>query len=403
MATFTPTMKNRQRFEGRTKSGVLGVVLCLCAGSAAGRTITSQPTVVRVTAASAESWEGRIADPGVVWFHNFDSATEVNQFRWTNGYKGGNDPQAKGVDGSAVAWVSSGGIEGGSFMRLSYAGDGKGHGGSYWHRPFNPFTGATNGRGVDDPGANGAVPLAAFSVSDGSSTLYDWGASAAPGWYGNPKEQAKNPTKFQGNDFYLQVRIRRAQSPGAPPDSANYQYITGKSVWLTTTPSSYTAQELVTFGQSVLNETTYHDQTINNVYLGQNFSPVDEQSGGTVTTSNTKTVKWRYSGGWDTLYYHLTPGTADGTGDDRTHLEVWAQHDPTATPAEAGQYTKIWDVWFSNGYTSGTDSAGRAVYANGWNALILAIYHNGSPFTTAFSYDYDQLIFSRAPIRAPLN
>ena len=80
---------------------------------------------------------------------------------------------------------------------------------------------------------------------------------------------------------------------------------------------------------------------------------------------------------------------------------MWAQHDLTLFPAEAGQYTKIWDTTFSQSYDSGTNSVG-ARGLPGWNALILAIYHNGSQFTTSsFNYDYDQVIFSKATIPAP--
>src|SRR5690606_27585523 len=39
--------------------------------------------------------------PGVVWFHDFRSDAEVNQFRWTPGYMGGNDPLAVGSNSQA--------------------------------------------------------------------------------------------------------------------------------------------------------------------------------------------------------------------------------------------------------------------------------------------------------------
>ena len=35
---------------------------------------------------------------------------------------------------------------------------------------------------------------------------------------------------------------------------------------------------------------------------------------------------WRYSGGWDTMLYHIVPGDVGGTGNARTRIEVWAQH-----------------------------------------------------------------------------
>jgi len=297
--------------------------------------------------------------------------------------------------------VSSGGVDNGGFLRLTYP-LGANTGSSYWYRPFNALTGATNGRGQNDPGANGTVAPVAFNVSDGSTTLYSWGSQPNPGWYGSPTDQAANPSKYQGNDFYVQVRVRRSGTPGTPPDSAQYSNITGKSVWLTTTNSTYTAQELVTYGQSAGAGDQVGNQSRHLVYSGQNFNPLGQGNQPNETTALSNwSLNWRYSGGWDTLLYHVTPGTPGGTGSNRTRFEVWAQHDLTLFPAEAGQYTKIWDTTFSQSYDSGTNSVG-ARGLPGWNALILAIYHNGSQFTTSsFNYDYDQVIFSKATIPAP--
>jgi hypothetical protein len=308
---------------------------------------------------------------------------------------------AKGSGGNLVSWQSSGGAEGGGFLRSNYpSGQAAGRGNAYWWRPFNALTGATNGRGSNDPGAGGAVTPIAFNVTDGSSTTYSWSGTASnPGWYGSPSDQAANPGAYQGNDFWLQVRVRRAQTPGAPPDTDNYSSITGKNVWLTTTASSFVAQELVTYGQSVGNGDTVGAYSRHNVYVGQNFTSLDGQPNGTVSLSNWS-LNWRYSGGWDTLLYHVTPGTNGGTGSNRTRVEVWAQHDPALFPAEAGTYTKIWDVTYSQGYSTGSNSVGAPLIP-GWNALILGSYHNGSAFASSFNFDYDQVIFSKANIPAP--
>ena len=211
----------------------------------------------------------------------------------------------------------------------------------------------------------------------------------------NSAPQASYPGRFQGADFWLQVRVRRAEMPGAPPDSANYSHITGKLVWFTTTNSSYTAQELVTYGQSASNGDAVGTRSRHNVYSGQNFNSLSGgQPNASVALANT-TLNWRYSGGWDTLLYHITPGTAGGTGDNRTRVEVWAVHEGETA------YTKIWDVTYTQGFDGGTNSVGAPALP-GWNALILAIYHNGSAFTTtAFNFDYDQVIFSKAFIACP--
>jgi hypothetical protein len=346
--------------------------------------------------APSADWVGRISGPGVVWYHNFDTASEVNQFRWTGGFGSGQDPNAAGEDGDLVQWQASGGADGGSFLRIAYPA-GAAHGNSYWWRPFNPLTGATNGRGTADPGANGTISPATFTVTSGSGTTNGWtGSQSNPGWYMHATHQAQNPGKFQGSDFYIQYRIRRNGRPGAPPDNTQYSNITGKSAWLANTNYTYVVQEFVFYGQSVGNGDVAGVYERQNIYDGQNFDTLPNQPNATVTVSNL-TVGWRYSGGWDTILVHCTPGTNGGTGSNRTRMEVWAQHDPTLFPAESGVYTKIWDVSFTQGF----DNNGTGPLP-GWNALILAAYHNGAVFpSNSFNFDYDELIFSKAFIRAP--
>lgn len=365
--------------------------------------VPSNSSQRRVAPSLSSDFATRIADTNVVWYHDFNDAAEVNRFRWTSGYSGGNDPNGSGTNAANCSHVASGGVDGGGFLRLSYP-LGSSPNSVYWWRPFNPLTGATNGRGTDDPGANGSLSAVAWSVTDGSQTTNRWTLDQSnPGWYGHANSVAANPTKFHGTDFYLQVRVRRTGKPGPPPDASPYTSITGKSVWLSTTNASYTAQELVTYGQSVGNGDTngvFERHNVYNAGYGSFYSLADIPFDPTRTTVNT-TVDWRYSGGWDTLLYHITPGTQDGTGSNRTRVEIWAQHDPSLYPAETGVYTKIWDVLYQQDYDVGTGPAGGANLP-GWNALLLAIYHNGSVFTTtAFNFDYDQVIFSKATIAAP--
>ena len=297
-----------------------------------------------------------------------------------------------------MQWQSSGGADGGGFLRVAYPAGGA-HGGAYWWRPFNPLNAPGNGRATADPGAGGSIAPATWSVSSGSDTTNGWSAAASnPGWYMHATHQASNPGKFQGSDFYIQYRIRRASRPGAPPDNAQYSNITGKSAWITNTNYTYTTQEFVFFGQSQGNGDQPGVFERQNIYDGQNFDTLPNQPDRTVNISNL-TVGWRYSGAWDTLMMHITPGTNGGTGANRTRVEVWAQHDLTLFPAEAGVFVKIWDVTFSQSFETGTSPPELP----GWNALILAAYHNGAVFNTSFSFDYDQVIFSKAIIPAPTN
>jgi hypothetical protein len=353
-----------------------------------------------INATTDAGWTSRISGPSVVWYHNFDSAAEVNQFRWSNGYSGGNDPLSRGTNSQYVTHVATGGADGGGFMRIRYP-QGVSAGTSHWWRPLNALTGATNGRGINDPGASGTITPLAFNASDGSSTLYGWSGTASNGgWYAHSTVVSTAPSQFQGTDFYVQLRIRRAQAPGEPPDSAEFSNITGKSFWLTTSVFSNPGQELVTYGHSAGNNDQVGVQPKHRIYVGQNFGEIEGQANATVTVNN-NTVNWRYSGGWDTLLYHITPGTSGGTGTNRTRVEAWAQHDLTLYPSESGTYTKIWDVLYTQDFTTGTNSSGSICRA-GWNAILLSSYHNGAVFTTMdWQFDYDQIIFSKATIAAP--
>lgn len=366
--------------------------------------IRSLPTVPETPPEEAASgdWASRIAGSGVVWYHDFDSAAEVNQFRFTNGYSGGDDPLQNGADSNLVAWQSSGGQDGGGFMRLTYPVNTSPNT-CYWARPFLALTGAGNGRGVDDPGANGSITPQSWSVSDGSSVSFSCISTRTnPGFYGPAGRQAIYPAKFQGTDYYVQVAVRRAQTPGPPPDNLpNYTNINGKLVWFTNTGPSFTNGEIVNWGQSVTLPDVVGTQGYLNAYtFTGDFAGIAHKTGGTVLVNN-ETIQRRYTGGWDTFLFHVTPGEIGGTGDQRTRYEVWMQRDLSLFPAENGLYTKIWDVYFPASYETGLDPAGGQ-YAGGWNCLNLAIYHNGSTFTTStFNYDFDKLIFSKNFIAAP--
>jgi hypothetical protein len=384
-----------------------------------GVAITSSPTW-RVTATAAATlgatsgmnltlvknatadFTARASGPDVVWWHNFDTAAEVNQFRWTGGYGSGNDPLGQGQGANQCFWVASGGADGGGFMRLSYP-VGTSNGSSYWWRPYAPFNGAGNGKGTNDPGASGTIPVQSWNPTNGGNQTSEFTTnSARPAFYGHATAVAANPTKFDGTTHYLQVRIRRAQTPGGPPDNEDFTNIVGKSFWPNVTTSTSTAQELVFYGQSPAD--SVGTQSRLRIYEGVNRSGGPSIGGNSMTTTidnNDNVNDWRFSGGWDTILMGLTPGTHFGTGTNRTRLEVWAQHDPTLFPAESGVYTKVWDVLYSAGFDQGPNSVGAPNW-NGWNAVLLAIYHNGAVFTTSsFNFDYDQIIFSKATIAAP--
>jgi hypothetical protein len=414
--TFPAGLSTARTFTvTRASTGTSSVSITNNGGLAnAGTPISFSSTPVPTS--GSDNWSDRISGPGVVWWHNFDTVTEVNQFRWAGEWIpgsgwGGQDPNAISPDGPRCQHVSSGGADGGGFLRLTYPA-GATTSGAYWWRCLAPLTGAGNGKGIDDPAAAGTIPLQNWNVVSGGSTAALWSRDASnPAWYGSASAVAANPTKFQGTDFYLQIRIRRAQTPGPPRDAtvgSDPNNSTGKSFWLTTTNSTATQQEIVTYGQSTDGSGVgYADvvgtQSVHRMYGGYNFSPFGGgQHNESVSISNIDTVSdWRYSGGWDTLLYHVTPGPEGGTGSSRGRIEVWAQHDLTLFPSESGVFVKIWDTVYTNHFNTGTTNLGSPYYP-GWNAVICAIYHNGAHFNgQGFQFDYDQIIFSKNTIPAP--
>jgi hypothetical protein len=161
-------------------------------------------TTACVAAGDAEAdWQARISGPGVVWFHDFRTDNEVNNFRWTPGYGSGNDPRAVGnsIAGNVRRITTDGVTPGGCLEIVRPAGS---NDGSVWWRPFSPIVGGTttgNGRGAgaNDPGAGGTVRVEAYNPTDGGNQIANWGR----GWYGS---SGSGP--FDGPEYYLQVRVK---------------------------------------------------------------------------------------------------------------------------------------------------------------------------------------------------
>jgi len=294
---------------------------------------------------------------------------------------GGNDPLAKGSPyASNTAWVASGGADGGGYMRL-YRPTGTVGDGTYWWRPFSPLTGASNGRGQNDPGAGGTLPLQTYTATDGGSALYNYMDRARPGWYGHADYH--NTGAFDGTDFWVQVRVKID-----PRRTKAGNVVNGKLLNFSTTRLSYTNQEIVTVsayptpaGEGTPNIHAMYDGT---------YGYLRDKGVGTKNPTN-----WAYSFGWDTLLYHVTPGhqnTVTGTIVKDTRLEVWA-----ARQGET-QYTKIWDVMYDAWFDTPLEYTPNM--KNGWNAFICWIYQNGE-YNSEFFQCFDQIIFSKSMIPCP--
>jgi len=76
-------------------------------------------TTVCIQGDAEADWQERISGAGVVWFHDFRTDDEVNNFRWTPGYGNGNDPLAVGsAYAKYVRRITTDGITGGGCLEI---------------------------------------------------------------------------------------------------------------------------------------------------------------------------------------------------------------------------------------------------------------------------------------------
>jgi hypothetical protein len=330
-------------------------------------------------------WLARINGPGVVWFNGFLNKAEVDLYRWASSV-GGNDPGATAADASKMAWSSSGG-PGSTFPYLSITRPaGTAETDTVWWRPFSAFTGATNGKGTNDPGAGGTVTPQAWIPQGNVNEFVQWNK----GWYTQNSSLAQD-----GTDFYVQIRVKMDPNASAPGMNDPC-----KLIELGITQRTFTSQNLVTY----LNG-SYGNPALNfhRMYMNYNVTPIEQddtlgrpgqQVGGDLSNYgtgqycniSTNTGRcWAYSSGWDTLLYHIIPGNVAGT--TPSTIQVWAAHEG------ATSYTKIWDLQVLSGW--------QAPGQEGWNQIYLATYCNGFNQPLGFTSRYAQIIFSKQFIPCP--
>jgi len=308
-------------------------------------------------AADAEAdWKARTSGAGVVWFHDFRNAAEVDNFRWRGGQ--GDDPKNTG-DGS-VRWISSDGITGGGCLEIYTAANSEA--GCVWWRPLSPLTGSGNGRAQNDPGAGGTISVQSYSPNpnSGGSNINSWGSR---GLYGHPSYHSQGG--FDGAEYYLQMRVKISASRFSKGNPE-----AGKLLYLSHTYRSLTSQEIVT------------QNNINRDFMAyRSGSPPLEPS---KQYGSELSGYWQWpSDEWVTVLYHIVPGRNRVA---ETVFQVWVAR------AGAKNYTKIWDT--------------RVVpleydYDNGQNALILSSYMNGVRSPVAWYTRFDQIIFSKQFIPCP--
>lgn len=319
-------------------------------------------------------WQARMSGPGVVWYHDFRSAAEVDNFRWTGGSGFGNDPNDTHptiAKRGTVNWVQGEGLTGGGCLEtLRKAGGGDG---SNWWRPFSPFDGAGNGRGVDDPGAGGAVAAQPWNPTPSGDQTARWNN----GWYGHPDYQ---DASFDGHDYWIQARVKlhpnRAQEPAG-----------GKLFYFTRTDRSNTSQEIVT--KSLHNGSVVGDAAFF-VYRSGGIALSSDPPGSSQPNSEYQRSRywaWPFNE-WVTVLYHVRNGL---NSNEDTLFQVWVDWDGTQ---KVNDYIKIWDQ-------PTVDLSFASGFPFGHNAIIASGYMNGANFSQDIWQRYDQIIFSKSFIPCP--
>ena len=360
-----------------------GLFLNTSTGDVTGTPTTAQVLSPSFTATIADAsdaetdWQSRISGTGVVWYHDFRNDDEVDLFRWANGYSSGNDPLGASTLGGNVRRITSDTIIPGSGCLEVYHPVGTADG-IHWWRPLNPFVAGSNGRTTDDPAANGTITKRTWSPTNGGNQTSVW----SYGWYGYP---GNGSATKEGHDFYMQVRVKMDPNRITGGNASN---TIGKFVWFTICQYSLSDGELVTYSYGAGGDQgtgknyfrLYHTNVVGQGYFDPLNPGSDIQPGGV-------TPNFYYSGGWDTLLYHVRPGANGVTsGAAATFLEVWA-----AKPGETS-YTKIWEQTYGiNAWENG----------GGPQALMFSAYNNGNNFPQAFYHRYGQVIFSKETIPIP--
>lgn len=344
--------------------------------SATGGTTVQTPCGI----GSQADWLLRSTAPGVVWAHGFESDAEVNQFRWAGGT--GNDPNAATADAAYMTRLASSGPGGMPCLQIRRPGAVESN--VNWWRPFSAFAAPGNGRAGSDPGSG--KPVRAWAPTQGGNQTQTW----LQDFYG--------PQTYQ-QDFFLQIRVQR--DPRRVSSAYNSAESVGKLIFLTLTTNSLTSQEIVTYsGSGGGAGGTTND--FFRVYVAgspplEQLDPLGrggQQVGGQLSSypSNYCDVTqnpgkcWSFSGGWDTILYHVSPGSHT-SGSGSSTLRVYAAREGVTT------YTKIIDQQWAHAWQTNS--------TKGWNAICLNTYQNNKTMPGEFWQRYAQVIFSTQFIPCP--
>lgn len=361
------------------------------------------------TGALAVDWANRTQGSDVVWHHDFSNANEVNNFRWSNGYGNGNDPQALCTDASnppltnpvPVQRITTDSQMPNCMEIIHPNGD---NNGTHWWRPMSAFQGGTttgNGRGAGnaDPAAAGRLPVRSFSPVDQGSETRNFGNNAV---YGNRTYWGTGGT-YDWNELWVSVMIK--VDVARTSTSTNQAQDIGKLFWFTRTDSSLGDNEIVV--ESLRKAGSDPTKDYFSMYHAGSPSLEDVPSGtGSQPGTQFNTVGdgkcwfdnrsgqlancWQWPlGQWVTVMWHLKPGTQTGglggTSNNDTLIEV------RVCPDGQNKWTTIWN---------NPSSPMQFDIHYGWNAIMCSVYHNGG-IMTQFFHRYAKMIFSMGPIPPP--
>jgi hypothetical protein len=329
-------------------------------------------------------WLSRSTAAGVVWAHDFRTATEVDRFRWISGYRGGNSPEGAGPNASALRQITTDGI--GSNQWCMELLGGVGDGVSWW-RPFSPQAGDRGASNLDVR----RRPVRLFpNPTEGGDQTATW-------HFGNyatnksPSYDNEGETK-DGHDFWIQWRLK------VDPKRRTIRTATGsgKSIYITRTEASLTPQEI-------------------NVQINDGSDyPIEMYTGGSPSlqgSSNGPTqngylrgefTNWGRYGGpnwitpygvWDTFMIHVVPGHENDDWNSNSFADneifMWAAHQGDAHWSQ---------IWKRSNYRM--DFRDSLCNTNGWNALIASVYTGGTASANWY-HRYAQIIFSKQEIALP--
>lgn len=348
-------------------------------GSPSGHTETG--VSFRLNTSAESDWQSRISGSGVVWYHDFRNAAEVDAFRWTGGYGSGNDPNSVGSNSQYVTRQADGPT--GWCLEIQWPSAGQ-FGNSHWWRPMAPLVGTGNGRGQNDPAANGTLTVRPYAPTNGGNQI-----AAFPNWgyYGEP-----GGSEFDGTEYYFQMRVKMDPAritAGLNPGGNQF----GKLCYFTRTDQSLTTQEINTesyqngaAGRNYFSMYRSGSPPLEGDAPGQGNQPGNQN--GIVWFDNrdgsaANAFYWPNPAQWVTVLYRIVPKLTY-----TTVVQVWIAREGETS------YTKIWDM-----NTVKLDYGASRPF--GHNAVLLTAYQNQLVANNGFYHRYTQLIFSKNMIPCP--